>query len=132
MPGGKVADIQKSVVEAEPHPMHLSLREEPIGDSALIEDLDGARVQTAAARSDKVLAGAPLDDGNVDTRQRQLGRQHQTRRTSSSNHYRMLGHRASHFPKFPVDSLLQPTMMGHEPGLAASPPARNNLKWEGE
>ena len=41
VPGGKVADVQRDHVEA--HDLrHLSLREEPIGDSALIENLDGA------------------------------------------------------------------------------------------
>lgn len=74
--------------------MHLSLREEPIGDSSLIEDFDGACVQTAGARSDEVLAGAPFDDGNVNAGnvnagQRQLACQHQSGRTSSSDHYRM-------------------------------------------
>ncbi len=40
VPSGKVADVQRDV---EGHyPMNLSLREEPIGDSALIENLDGA------------------------------------------------------------------------------------------
>jgi len=29
-------------------------------DSALIEDLNGARMQAAGAQSDKVMAGAPL------------------------------------------------------------------------
>ena len=37
--------------------------------------------------------GAPLDDGDVDARQRQLARQHQPRRTASGDHHRMLGHR---------------------------------------
>ena len=41
MPGGEVADVQGGPGEL-PDPGHLSLREEPIGDSALIEDLDGA------------------------------------------------------------------------------------------
>ena len=41
MPGGKVADVQGDPGE-RPDLGHLSLREEPIGDSALIEDLDGA------------------------------------------------------------------------------------------
>ncbi len=71
---------------------HLSLREEPVGDSALIENLDGACVQTACARAGQVLGGAPLDNGNVDARQRQLARQHQPGRTSSGNHHRVLGH----------------------------------------
>jgi hypothetical protein len=50
-------------------------------------------VQTACARAGEVLAGAPLDDGNIDARQRQLARQHQPCRTSSGDHHRMLGHR---------------------------------------
>ena len=41
VPGGKVADVQRDPGEARDL-RHLSLREEPIGDSALIEDLDGA------------------------------------------------------------------------------------------
>ena len=69
---------------------HLPFREEPIGDAALIEHLDGARVQTARARADEVLAGAPLDNGDVDARQRQFARQHQPCRTCSGDHHRML------------------------------------------
>ena len=41
-PGGKGADLPRDHAQGEPHPMHLSLREEALGDSALIEDLDGA------------------------------------------------------------------------------------------
>src|SRR5882757_431689 len=79
MSGGKVADVQTD--PGEPSDLrHQSLREEPISDSALIENLDGARVQTACARPDEVLAGAPLDNGNVDVRQRQLAGQHQSGR----------------------------------------------------
>jgi hypothetical protein len=41
VPGGKVADVQTDA--GEPRDLsHLPLREEPIGDSTLIEDLDGA------------------------------------------------------------------------------------------
>src|SRR5438093_9975258 len=58
-----------------------------------MEDLDGARVQSTRARAGEVLAGAPLDNGDVDARQRQLARQHQPCRTSSGDHHRMLGHR---------------------------------------
>jgi hypothetical protein len=39
--GGKVADVQTDRGES-PDLGHLSLREEPIGDSTLIEDFDGA------------------------------------------------------------------------------------------
>jgi hypothetical protein len=50
----------------------LTLREEPIGDAALIEDLDGACLQAARTRAGEVLAGAPLDNGHVGACQRQL------------------------------------------------------------
>src|SRR4029453_10979542 len=52
---------------------------------------------TACARAGEVLAGATLDNGNVDSRQRQLARQHQPCRTSSGDHHRMLGH--GHTPR---------------------------------
>jgi hypothetical protein len=50
-------------------------------------------LQAACARSGEVLAGAPLDDRDVDPRQRQLARQHQPRRTASDDHHCVLGHR---------------------------------------
>jgi hypothetical protein len=37
--------------------------------------------------------GTPLDNRDVDLRQRQLSRQHHPRRTSSGDHHSMLGHR---------------------------------------
>jgi hypothetical protein len=41
VPGGKVADVQTDA--GEPRDLrNLSFREEPISDSALIEDFDGA------------------------------------------------------------------------------------------
>ena len=70
----------------------LPFGEEALGDAALIEHLDRARVQPAGARAGELLAGAPLDDGDVDPRQRQLGRQHQPRRTAAGDHHRMFGH----------------------------------------
>ena len=39
---GRALISQRDHAQGEPHLMHLSLREEPLGDSALIEDLDGA------------------------------------------------------------------------------------------
>ncbi len=49
MPSRKVAHVQLS--PREPYDVrHLAFRKEPIRDSALIEDLDGACVQTACAR----------------------------------------------------------------------------------
>src|SRR4029079_5713731 len=67
-------------------------REEAIRDATLIEHLDRARMQTACARAGEVLAGAPLDNGDVDPQERELPRQHQPRRASSSDHHRMLCH----------------------------------------
>ncbi len=90
VPRGEIADIERDQCETR-GPMHLSLRQEPFGDSTLIEDLDGARVQTAGARAGKLLVGAPLDNGNVDARQRQLARQHQSCRTASDNQHCMVG-----------------------------------------
>ena len=44
------------------------------------------------ARAVELLVRAPLDDGDVHARQRQLARQHQPRRTSPNDHHGMLGH----------------------------------------
>jgi hypothetical protein len=57
-------------------------------------------MQTACARAGELLAGAPLDNGDVNPRQRQLARQHQPWRTSSDDHHRMVGHR--HTPVIPA------------------------------
>src|SRR5579859_6162710 len=75
-PRRKGAEIQGYLAEGKPHLMHLSLREKAIGDSPLIEDLDGACMQPAGAQSDEILGVAALDDGDVDARQRQFSRQH--------------------------------------------------------
>jgi len=53
-------------------------------------------VQAAGTRADQFLAGAPLDNDNIDARQRQFARQHQSCRTSSGDHHRMVAH--SHTP----------------------------------
>ena len=93
MPCREVADVEGD--PGEPRDLgHLSLREEPIGDATLVEDLDRSCVQTAGARAGEVLAGAPLDDGSVDPRQRQLAGQHQPRGPSPDDQYGVLGHRA--------------------------------------
>src|ERR1700756_5271387 len=49
-------------------------------------------MQTTCARANQVLAGAPLDNGNVNPCQRQLTCQHQPRRAASSDNNRMVGH----------------------------------------
>src|SRR5687767_15495416 len=80
----------------------LSLRQEAIYDATLIEDFEGARAQAAGPRFGEVLAGAPLDDGDVHARQRQLARQHQPRRAAAGDHHRMLGHRRTPAGIMPV------------------------------
>ena len=97
MSGGKVADVQADA--GEPRDLgHLSLREEPIRDPALIEDLDGARLQATRARAGEGLVGPPLDDDDVDAGKRQFASQHQPRRTASGDHHGMLGHRHTGTP----------------------------------
>ena len=91
VPRGKVADVQRDPSEARDL-RHLPLRQEAISEATLIELLDGACVQTARARAGEALAGAPLDNGHVNPRQRQLPRQHQSRRTAAGDHHRVLGH----------------------------------------
>jgi hypothetical protein len=50
-------------------------------------------MQATRTRADEILAGAPLDNGHVNIRQRQFAGQHQPGRTSSDDHHRMIGHR---------------------------------------
>ena len=69
MPGGKIAEGPGNAGEAA-HARHLSFGDEAFSDSALIENLEGARVQPARARAGESLALAPLDDGDVDPGQR--------------------------------------------------------------
>ena len=97
VPRGEVADVERDQAETG-DPVDLSLRDEPIGDPALVEDLDGACVQAARASAGEVLVGTPFDNGDVDARQSELGRQHQPRRTSSGYHHRMFGHSCLPFP----------------------------------
>ena len=91
VPGGKAAEVEVGAGESGGL-RHLPLRQEPIGDTTLVEHLDRARLQPASARADERLIGAPLDDGDVDAGQRQLAGQHQARRAGARHHYRMLGH----------------------------------------
>jgi hypothetical protein len=90
------------------------------------------------ARAGEVLTGAPLDNGHVNARQRQLARQHQPCRSSSGDHHRTLGHR--HTPIGTIDNTTrisrlpfppfwrQRAMLQHDPGLPASPPVRDILR----
>ena len=87
VPGWEVADV-----EADPRePRDLSfrpLREEPVAIPRWSRT-SIVRACRPPARAGQLLGGAPLDDGDVDPRQRQLARQHQARRASSGDHDRM-------------------------------------------
>jgi hypothetical protein len=50
-------------------------------------------MQPASTRANELPAGAPLDNGNIHARQRQLACQHQSSRTCSDDHHRMISHR---------------------------------------
>ena len=63
----------------------LALGQEPLGDAALIEQLDRPRVEPAGPRAVQLLLGPPLEDGDVDPGQRQLGRQHHPRRAAADD-----------------------------------------------
>ena len=82
--GGEVADVQLHAGEAGGL-SDLALREEPIGDPALVQYLDRACVQTAGAGAEQLPVGTPLDDRDVDARERQLARQHHSRRAASGD-----------------------------------------------
>ena len=71
---------------------HLALREETLRDATLIQHLDRARVKAAGPRPDEHVVGAPLDQHDVDLRQRELGREHHPRRAAAGDHHGMLGH----------------------------------------
>jgi len=96
VPGREVADVQFDAAESRDLRL-LTLGNESIDDSALIENLEGARVQSTRARAGQILVGTTLDDRDVDSRQRQLARQHQSRRTATDDHHRMFGHPKSWF-----------------------------------
>jgi hypothetical protein len=90
--GGEVADVQEGPGVAHDAVHAVALRQEALGDTPLIEDLDGAGVQTPRSRPVEVLAGAPFDDDDVDRRQRQLDRQHHPGRAAPCDHHRTVGH----------------------------------------
>ncbi|GAB3096952.1 hypothetical protein GCM10027054_25240 [Isoptericola nanjingensis] len=63
------------------------LGEEPVGDAALVEQLDRAGVDPAAARADEVLRVASLEDDDVRPREAQLARQHEPRRAAADHRH---------------------------------------------
>lgn len=92
VPGRGVADILGQCRRTRRIGLSV-LREEAVGDAALIEALEGARVQSAGAQTGQVLIVAPLDDDDdVDSCQSQFAREHQPGSAASDDHDRMLIH----------------------------------------
>ncbi len=87
----------REIADVEPRPCKarklddLSFAQEPLGDATLIEDLDAAGVQSAGARLNNRLIGAPFDDRDVDMRERELRGQHQAGRAATGDNDRMAG-----------------------------------------
>ena len=118
MTRGEVAHVQHGRADHRGL-SHLTLREEAISDPTLIQYLDRARMKAAGPRADEHVIGTPLDERDVDLRQRQLSRQHHPRRTASGDHHRMLGHMPPLV--FPL-LLVRPEILRTDRGLAASAP----------
>jgi len=76
-------------------------------------------MQAARARAREVLAVAPLDNRNIDARQRQLAGQHQPGRTSADDRHRMIGHH--HPPVVATATVKNRWVLRDDRGLEASP-----------
>ena len=113
VPGREVAEVQRRVPEA--HRLRdLSLGEEPVGDPALVEDLQRARVEPARAGADQLRCRTSFDDRDIDPRQRQLPGQHHARRPAPDD---------DHFVHLsPCLFPARPRSLGHRPGPCRKPP----------
>ena len=81
MPRRKVTDIQHSPAETCGL-RRLPFSQESIGDPALVQDLDRARVEPSCTGSCQLAGRAPLHDEHVDARQSQLTCQHHSARAA--------------------------------------------------
>ncbi len=69
---------------------HPPLPTETLGDSALVKHLSRAKLQAASAKAGKLLTGTPLNNRDIDLRQRQLACQHQPGRTGPNDYNCMM------------------------------------------
>ena len=67
--------------------MLLSLRDETLGDSALIENLDRAGEHPSGTGADQIRGWISFDDGDVDAGQRQLAGKHESRGPAASDQH---------------------------------------------
>src|SRR5215469_1510135 len=77
-------------------------------------------MQSASARPDQVQALPSLDNDDIDSRERQLARQHHSRRTASGDYYFMVGHSTLLLESY----LRAPASRRHEPAILYSTPVR--------
>jgi hypothetical protein len=89
--GREVADVERNRQERRDL-RGVTERDETLRGPALIEQLERPRVQTSSARSGELLRSAALDDHDVDRREGQLARQHQTRRATAHDHHSVRRH----------------------------------------
>jgi hypothetical protein len=89
VPGGEVADVERDAGEALR--LHDQTgRQEALGDPALVEHLDRARVETARPATVDVRARPPLDDHHVRTDEGQLSCQHHPGRPAAGDDHGVL------------------------------------------
>ncbi len=126
----EVAGVQRDQCVAHAR-MALAGGHESLGNAALIEHLDGARVQTAGARAVELLVEARLDDDDVGSRERQLRREHQSRRPASRDHHCVLGCNPVHPPPSVAGALLGCRLCSTTPGLRQAPLRGLHSWWRG-
>src|SRR6185369_4742192 len=109
-------DVQADIGVADAR-VPLALGQEPVGDAALIEHLERARVQAAGpgACPFELARRASFDDRDVDAGQGQLGAQHHPGRAGSRDDDRVFG-RDRH-----------PRIVSTPRALAASPTPRETI-----
>ena len=90
--GREIGDIQPEPGVAEGR-VRLPSLDEPIDDAALVEHLERAGMQPTRPGAVQALVRPPFDDGDIDARERQFSRQHQTGRATSYDNHRMLSRR---------------------------------------
>src|SRR3954467_13393888 len=89
MPRGKPAEVEMD--PGQPANLRfLSFGEEPVDDTALIEDFEGARMQPARPRPGHILVRTPFDNHHVHARERQLARHHHPGRPAAGDYHCML------------------------------------------
>ena len=121
MARGQGAQIERGAAERGRMDL-LTLGEKPVGDSALVQQLDRASVEPATPRAGEDVGLALLENHDIDPCQPQLAGQHHPRRPAADdNHIVHLNLALRH----------RTGSMRQVRGLAASPPCRGTLEMRG-